>query len=234
MLRFVIVAFATLSLTACGGVLSYERNDKIFIGPLDDANLNDMKSSGQLQSIGSFDDMQYAIDRNGKLVGICRTKFFNFNDGDVIDGDMDFNVYNILKQRSISVSHEVLASKIDGFASTTYESLIKDVPSKYLHCYNVGASNSGSELVLYLQLQGTEILAFNTAVEVDVSGTTLKIMDIEFFPRTGSPQRVIALDNPTKGNTVGIANGVIEINGSPVVLNNGSAVVADSVKHQFE
>lgn len=229
MFRFIAVAVAMLSLTACGGVLAYERSDKIFVGVLDDINLNDMKTTGKLQSIGSFDDMQYAIDRSGTMVGICRTEYHNPN-----NGDMNLNVYNTLRQKRISVSHKALARKIDGFASTNYESLIKDAPTIYLHCYNVGASNSGSELVLYLQLQGTEEPAFNTAVEIDVSGTTLKILDVEFFPRTGSPQRVIALDNPRKGNTVGIVNGVIEINSSPVVLNNGSAVVADSVKHQFE
>lgn len=235
MFRFITFAFAMLSLTACGGVLAYERSNEIFIGPLANINLNDMRSSGQLQSLGSFSDMQYAIDRNGKMIGICRTQHPNLQDeNNIIAGDMDFNVYTILRQRSISVSHEELAKKIDSFASTPYESFIDGSPVKYLHCYHVGASNSNSQLVLYLQLQGAPEPGPKTAVLVDVSGTTLKILDVESFSRHGSPVTVIARDNPTKGNTVGIANGVIEINGSPVVLNNGSAVVADSVKHQFE
>ena len=227
MYRSLIVAFAMLSLAACGGMLAYDQNDTVFVGPLDDMDLNKMKSSGQLQSIGSFDDMQYAIDKSGTLIGICRTEHHNPN-----PGDMDFNVFNSLRQKTISETHSGLARKIDSFASTTYESLIASDPIRYLHCYNVGASNSNSLLVLYLQLQGTESLALNTAVEIDVSGTSLTIMDVELFDRTSAPTRVIARDNPLKGNTVGIANGVIEINGSPVVLN-GNSVGAASVKHQF-
>ena len=229
MLRTLAILSLSVVLSACGGVLTYEHNDRILVGPLDKRDLNELKSSGALLSKGSFDDMHHAIDRSGAYVGICRTKFHRAG---AQAGDVDFHVYNVLRQESFSVGQKQLAAGIGDFAATPYEDLVARSPITYLHCYEAGASTRNSNLVLYLQLQGTEELAMNTAVEINVSGQRLDVVDVELFDRSSSPQRVIAVDNPDKGNSVSIDNGVIHINGSAVLLN-GNPVNADSVKYRF-
>jgi len=231
--RLLAVALSTLILAACGGTLAYRHSDTVFLGPLDN-NLNIMKSSGALDSIDSFNDMQYAIDSGGSYVGICRTLNARPNGNSTpTDGTMELRVYNLLRQQTLSLSQDSLAKKIDSFASTNYESLIDGSWFIFFDCDQVGASNTDSNLVLYLQLQGTESLAQNTAVELDVSGTSATVVDVELYSRHSAPVRVIARSNPLNGHTVGISGGKIEIDGAPVLLN-GNPVNADSVKHHFK
>lgn len=226
---FIPALFATL-LSACGGVLAYQQGDTVRSGPLDDMNLNQMKSSGALRSQGAFDDIEYAIDPGGRFVGICRTRFHSAPTA----GDMDLAVYNALRQKTIEVSQKQLATRIDDFTGTpAYAPRVASRPHIYLHCYRMGAGKDDGELVAYLQPQGIEGPPPDAAVELDVSGAELKVLDVEFFPRTAAPSRVIARDNPLNGNSVAVVNGVIEINGAPVRLN-GTPVQADTVKHQFE
>ena len=104
----------------------------------------------------------------------------------------------------------------------------------HFSCNDVGASNSGS--ILVLRVQPTTInqsLTQDIMVELDVNSTNLRVLDVEQVGRHDSPQRVVLQSNPDKGNTIGIVNGEIEINGSSVLLS-GSPVAANSVKHYFE
>ncbi len=147
--RLLAVALSALMLTACGGTLAYRNGDTVFLGPLDN-NLNIMKSSGSLGSIDSFDDMQYAIDSGGSYVGVCRTLNARANGSSTpTDGSMEFRVYNLLRQQTLSISQDSLARKIDSFASTHYESLIDGSWFIYFDCDHVGASSTDSNLVLY-------------------------------------------------------------------------------------
>ena len=222
--RLITNVLVLVSLSACGGVLAYKHNDKVFVGPLDDNNLNVMKSSAQLHSLtNDFQQMFYAIDRSGTWIGICRSG---------VDEGMDFTVYDVLRNKRFAVSEDKLVTEIDRFASTNYGSSL----FTQMLCRDVGASLSNSKLVLYVHPQ-TNVDSQSdvdlVAVEVDVSGTTLKVVDFEKFDLSGSPLRVIARDNPPKGNTVAWADGKIRINGVRVQLN-GSAIDADNVKHHFQ
>ena len=125
MFKIFVLLLASFLLTSCGGVLSYEHNDKVFLGPLEANDLNVMKSSGELQSKQDFQKMAYGIDSSGKFVGVCRSRVWkthNNSDGErVVDepAKMDFNVYNSLRLNTITVEQAELATGIDNFRSNT-------------------------------------------------------------------------------------------------------------------
>lgn len=218
-----------LVLSACGGILAFDHNDTVYVGPLDDMNLNEMKSARPLEAkSSSFDAIRYGVGSGGNFVGICRTDFASGN-----RGKTELTVFDVLGQRRLHADEKAIASKLDAFfGGSSYRQLMQ---VDYLDCYRVGASGKAGEVVIYLQPQSVELGADapDVAARFDVSGSTLDLIDAERFPRTGAPTRVVALENPFKGNTVGISNGVIEINGAPVLLN-GSPVPAESVKHHFQ
>lgn len=227
----------TLTLVSCGGVLVYDNSGQLFVGPLAKDNLNEMKSTGQVHSKASHDDMQYAIDRSGTFIGVCRTTFHQPENPQTnqreVPGEMDFHLFNVFRQEQFSTTNTDMIRKIDSFASSNFEDVTEDHAHRYLHCFKMGASNANSRLVLYFQPQGFEDTVQNLAVEIDVSGDSFTIVDHEFFSIHGNPSTVVARDNPLKGNTVGILSNRIAINSVSVQLNN-NPVRADSVKHHFE
>lgn len=239
MIRANFFALALLAVAGCSGVLSYQQGDSVFVGPLNDKDINKMNSSGKLVSKNSFDDMQFAIDRGGNFVGTCRTIHTKRNSRGTITtpGTMQVNVFNILRKETITASEITFARAIDSkLGNKLYESLIAR-DRDYLHCYAMGASGNKGTLVFYIQpqLPSFESLPQNLAVEVDVKGSKLQVVQIELFDRSAAPTTVVAFANPLKGNSIGIdpSSGAIEINGTPVELN-GTPVGADIVKHYFE
>ena len=230
MFRKTISILALFSLTSCGGVLVYDNDEKLFIGILDDRNLNEMNSTGQVHSLGSHDRMVYAIDAGGALVGACRTTLHSANNQQA--GEVDLHVFTAARQPKFSASNKTIIREIDDFADTPWESALAP-PHRYLHCYKMGASNTKSNLVIYFQPQGFEENPLDFAIEVNVAGTRLEVVDHEAFPRGSAPSRVVARDNPLKGNTVGVLSNRLHINGTSVSLN-GNPVGADGVKHYFK
>ena len=236
MLKQFLLVSVSLLLVSCGGILVYENNNKLFIGPLKKGNLNVMKSTGQVLDKVSNDRMVYAIDASGAYVGACRTKFFKPEDtvdnNSEIPGKFDLHVFNALRQKRFSASDTEIMRKVDAFSSSKWIEATEPA-SRYLHCYKMGASNQKSHLVIYFQPQGFEESDLDFAIEVDVSGTSPVIVGHEAFSKHSAPTRVVARDNPLKGNTVGILSDRIHINSISVQLN-GNPVSADSVKHHFQ
>jgi hypothetical protein len=232
MFRIIFASLVLLSLSACGGVLAYDRNGKVFAGPLDDMNIQVMNSSKEIRSKGSFDEIKYALNKRGTLVGVCRTTRTDSGRG------MDFAVYNLIGREIVSASQASLARKMDNYLSSIGGNRFfreKISHGSHFYCEDIGASTEDLELVLYVRLlnPGTGEDTFFQAVRVTVGGGKLRVVDLENFHHSGLPQSVVALTNPLKGYTVDTMGGNIRIDGVPIELR-GNSVAADSVKHWFE
>ena len=230
-----LLSLATLSAPAFDGVLSYHNDDTVIVGRLDTQDHNQLSEVARLQHKGEADAINYAVDRSGTLVGTCRTTRFQpftaIQDG--VTGDMDLSLFEITGRQIGGISQMELLRKIDGSFGTRLRTSVDNDRSRYMHCYRVGAANRNSRLVFYLKPEGYEDSANRFAVEVQMRGKTFSITDFEIFSEGAEPTRVIARDNPLKGNTVDIVNNEIQVNGVPVV-RNGNNPVADSVKHRFK
>lgn len=231
MFRIVFASLVLLSLSACGGVLAYDRNGKVFAGLLDDMNFQVMKIRHEIRSKGPFEEIKYALNKRGTIVGVCRTKRSGSGRG------MDFAVYHLNGVKIAEASQTDLAREMDDYLSSIgnnrlFEGNISN--GGYFYCEDIGASTGDLELVLYVRLLNTspETFTFFQAVRVTVAGGKLRVVDLENFDPSGSPQSVVALTNPLKGYTVDTMGGDIRIDGVPIELQ-GNSVAADSVKHWF-
>lgn len=229
MFRIVFASLVLLSLSACGGVLAYDRNGRVFAGPLDDMNIQVMNSSKEIRSRGSFNEIKYTLNKRGFLVGVCRTTRSGSGAG------MDFAVYNLIGREIVSATQTDLAKEMDDYLfSIGGNRIFKNKMSEggYFYCKDIGASTKDLELVLYVHLLNIGNTTFFQAVKVTVAGGKLRVVDLENFDPSGSPQSVVALTNPLKGYTVDTMGGDIRIDGVPIELQ-GNSVAADSVKHWF-
>ncbi len=231
MFRIIFASLVLLSLSACGGVLAYDRNGTVFAGPLDDMNIQVMKIRHEIRSKGSFDQIKYALNKRGTIVGVCRTT--RTEPG----GGMDFAVYHLNGNKIAGATQESLAKKMDSYlVSIGGNKFFREKISKgsYFYCEDIGASTGELELVLYVRLLKTTPETFTSfqAVRVTVDGGKLRVVDLENFDHLASPQSVVALTNPLKGYTVDTMGGDIRIDGVPIELQ-GNSVGANSVKHWF-
>jgi len=233
-----LVPLLSLSATcvqAFDGVLSYDNEDTVIVGRLDTESNNQLSEVARLQHKGEADIIHYAVDRSGTLVGTCRTKRFQPFTAmqEEVMGDMDISFFEITGRQIGAVGLMDLLRKLDGSFGTRLRTSVDNDRSRYMHCYQMGAANRNSRVVFYLKPEGYEDNSNHFAVEMQMRGKTFSITDFEIFEEGAAPSRVIARENPLKGNTVDIVNKLIQVNGSPV-LRNGNALAADSVKHRFK
>lgn len=232
MFRIVFASLVLLSLSACGGVLAYDRNGKVFAGLLDDMNFQVMKIRHEIRSKGAFEEIKYALNKRGTIVGVCRTKRSGPGKG------MDFAVYHLNGDKIAGATQTTFANEMDNYLSSIGNNRFfkgKVTKSSYFYCEDIGASTGDLELVLYVRLLNTghdDTFTFFQAVRVTVAVGKLRVVDLENFAPSGSPQSVVALTNPLKGYTVDTMGGDIRIDGVPIELQ-GNSVAADSVKHWF-
>lgn len=232
MFRIVFASLVLLSLSACGGVLAYDRNGTVFAGPLDEMNIQVMKIRHEIRSKGSFAEIKYALNKRGTIVGVCRTTRTKSG------GGMDFAVYHLNGDKIAGATQTTFANEMDNYLSSIGNNRFfkgKVTKSSYFYCEDIGASTGELELVLYVRLlsTGTETFTFFQAVRVTVDGGKLRVLDLENFHHSALPQSVVALTNPLKGYTVDTMGGDIRIDGVPIELR-GNSVTADSVKHWFK
>jgi len=225
--RALALACLAISLASCGGALAFQHDGAVYAGGLG-ADNNDLVNVAELQSLDSFNVAEYAIDRRGFLVGVARTQ----HGAGSTQGTMQLDVHDVGGAHRMSVSQLELAEKIDAATGWEYHDVLSSNASVYFMCFAMGAANQNDALVLLLQLVGGGAPAPNVAVKVDVGSTSLEVIEAERFDRNTAPQDVVPRTNPLKGNVVDIVDGVIHINGAPVV-HNGVPVQATSVKHQF-
>lgn len=223
-----LIVALSLCLQACGGVLAYTHNETVFVGRLAEGDQNTLTRSTTLQTKGFADDLQYAVDRSGSVVGLCRTTFHEPG----LSGDFVLEVYDIAGTQLAHETQTQLLRKADSVGRTNLQRSVQDHPERFMHCREMGASSVNNRLVLYLQPTGFDGGPNDIAIEIWVRHKTLAISDFELFPRDGSPDRVVARANPLNGHIVDVTDGLIEVDGRPV-LENGQPVAADSVKHRF-
>lgn len=229
--------FATLlavTLPAEASVLSFHSDDSLYAGPVEQREDMHIDRLARLQRKEGADDLQYAVDRSGRVIGVCRTTYYR---GPTpfrakVEGDMDLALYTVSGDRRAFESQATLLRKIDGMAQTKLQYSVAIDDTRYMNCYHMGASNRSSRLVFYMEPKGFENQG-HFAVEVQAKGKTFSITDFEIFDPDVGPARVVARDNPLKGNSIDVVDGEIRLNGAPV-LRHGKPLGADSVKYQFK
>lgn len=223
-----------LTLPAQAGVLSFNADDTLYAGALEPVGQNQLDRMARLHRKGAADDMNFAVDRGGRVIGVCSTTHYRpptpFQER--VTGTMDLALYSVSGERRASESQGTLLRKIDGKAQTKLQYLVSMEHARYMNCYRMGASNRSSRLVFYLQPMGFEYQG-HFAVEVQARGKTFTVTDFEMFDPGIGPTRVVARDNPLKGNSIDVVDGQIRVNGEPV-LRHGKPLDADSVKYQFK
>jgi hypothetical protein len=223
-----------ISLPIEASVLSFHSDDSVYAGPLERDESTSVQRLARLQRIGEADKFQYAVDRSGRVIGVCRTTFYQSPTPfrAKINGNMDLSLYNVSGDRRAFESQGTLLRKIDGMAQTKLQYSVAIDDSRYMNCYHMGSSNRSSRLVVYLEPKGFEHKG-HFAVEVQAKGKTFSITDFEMFDPEVGPTRVVARTNPLKGNSIEVVDGQILVNGEPV-LRHGKPLDADSVKYQFK
>jgi len=225
--RVLATACLSLSLAACGGALAYQQEGTVYAGGLGAGN-NVLVNAAELQSIDSFNVIEYAIERGGVYVGVARTQHATGSGS----GAMQLDVHDFMGAHRMSVSQLELAQKIDAVKGWEYHDVISSDAGLYFMCFAMGAADQNNALVLLLQLVGGGAPSPNVAVLVDVASSSLEVLDAERFDRNTAPQTIVPRTNPLKGNTIEVVDGVILLNGDPVT-HDGTPVQATSVKHHF-
>jgi hypothetical protein len=224
-----LLAILILCLPACGGVLSYTRDDTVFVARLPENDPNTLLGATAIRTIDFADDLQYAVDRSGAVVAVCRTTFPEPG----LAGEFVLEVYDINGARIIHETQTSFLRKADSVGRTNLQRSVQDFPERYMHCREMGSSPVNDRLVLYLQPQGFDGGTNDIAIEFWVRHHSLSVTDFELFPRDDAPHRVVAGPNPLNGHTIAIVDGHIQVDGAPV-LHDGKPVEADSVKHRFQ
>lgn len=222
-------------LQASEGVLSFDQDHSVLVGRLGEEESNLLSGMARLQRKGEADELHYALDRGGTLVGTCRTTHHRpgtLFQGEV-PGDMDLALFDLEGRKIASETQDSLLRKIDANRGTKLRISVGNDHSRYMHCYRMGASNRNSRVVLYLQPLGYGQDSNRFAVEVQMRGKSFSITGFEIFTEHAAPARVVARDNPLKGNSVEVVEGQIRVNGAPV-LRHGKPLVAESVKYRFK
>ena len=224
MLRAIVLTFISICISGCSGLLVYQHDNKIHHTILEDGDFNTVKSTAVLVSAtaNGYRNTSYGVNSDGAITGVCRYK----------PGKTDFSVF-VGRRLVTSLNHDDLAKAVDKFESNTlYKNLIINGDSdNHFGCVEVGASSDGPFLVLRIQpnrYPTPEENPQDVILKLELKGKNLKILDMEKIGRTDSPARIVPISNPG-ANRISDANGVINIDGSPVLLN-GQPISLDEIK----